>query len=341
EGVEGKFYAWTPDELVEALGPDDGAWAAQTFEVTAAGTFEHGSSTLQLLTDPEDLERLEQAKTRLFESRASRVRPERDDKVIAAWNGLAITGLCEAGTLLRRPEYVDAAARAGELLVGVHLVEGRLRRASRDGVVGRHDGVLEDYGCVASGFLSLLQATGDKVWLDRAEALLDDALSRFRADDGGFHDTAADAEVLISRPRELTDSASPSGQSAMVHALATYAAVTGSGTHREAAEATLAVLAGIAERAPRFAGWTLSAAEAMLEGPEEIVVVGRPGPQRDDLELAARRRHGAVVVVVEPGREDIPLLVGRDEVDGRAAAYVCRGFVCERPVTEVAELARG
>src|SRR3546814_4924823 len=104
----------------------------------------------------------------------------------------------------------------------------------------------------------------------------------------------------------------------MVHALATYAAVTGSGTHREAAEATLAVLAGIAERAPRFAGWTLSAAEAMLEGPEEIVVVGRPGPQRDDLELAARRRHGAVVVVVEPGREDIPLLVGRDEVDGRA-----------------------
>ncbi|KQZ75195.1 thioredoxin domain-containing protein [Nocardioides sp. Root151] len=338
EGVEGKFYAWTPAQLVEALGEDDGAWAATTFEVTEAGTFEHGSSTLQLLRDPDDLVRLEDVKRRLFEARASRVRPARDDKVVAAWNGLAISGLCAAGTLLRKPEYVEAAVRAGQLLVDVHLVEGRLLRVSRDGLVGRHDGVLEDYACVASGFLDLLQATGDGVWFERAGVLLDDALARFRADDGGFHDTASDAEALITRPRELSDNASPSGQSAMVHALATYAALSGSGTHREAAEQTLAVLAGLAERAPRFAGWALAAAESMLEGPDEIVVVGRPGLERDQLELAARRRHGAVVLVVEPGRDDIPLLVGRDEVDGAPAAYVCRHMVCERPVTDPALL---
>ncbi|KRF14273.1 thioredoxin domain-containing protein [Nocardioides sp. Soil796] len=338
EGVEGKFYAWTPAQLVEALGEDDGAWAATTFEVTEAGTFEHGSSTLQLLRDPDDLVRLEDVKRRLFEARASRVRPARDDKVVAAWNGLAISGLCAAGTLLRKPEYVEAAVRAGQLLVDVHLVEGRLLRVSRDGLVGRHDGVLEDYACVAAGFLDLLQATGDGVWFERAGVLLDDALARFRADDGGFHDTASDAEALITRPRELSDNASPSGQSAMVHALATYAALSGSGTHREAAEQTLAVLAGLAERAPRFAGWALAAAESMLEGPDEIVVVGRPGLERDRLELAARRRHGAVVLVVEPGRDDIPLLVGRDEVDGAPAAYVCRHMVCERPVTDPALL---
>ncbi len=228
---------------------------------------------------------------------------------------------------------------AAELLVAVHLADGRLKRVSRDGVVGRHDGVLEDHGCVAQGFLDLLSATGDARWLEHARVVLDDALARFRADDGGFHDTADDAESLIARPRELSDNASPCGQSAMAHALATYAALTGSGEHRTAAEQTLGVMAGVATQAPRFAGWALAAAEAMLEGPEEIAVVGRPGAERDALELAARRRPGAVVLVAEPGREDVPLLLGRVEVDGRPAAYVCRDMVCAAPVTDPAALA--
>ena len=340
EGVEGKFYAWTPAQLREALGDEDGAWAAEVFTVTESGTFEHGASTLQLLRDPDDLHRLEDVKRRLYAARERRVRPARDDKVVAAWNGLAISGLCAAGTLLEKPEYVDAATRAAELLVDVHQVDGRLRRVSRDGAVGRHDAVLEDHGCVAQGFLDLLQATGDARWLEHARLLLDDALARFRAGDGGFHDTADDAEALVARPRELGDNASPSGQSAMVQALATYAALTGSGAHRTAAEETLAVLATLAERAPRFAGHALAAAEAMLEGPEEIAVVGRPGPDRDALARAARRRPGAVVLVAEPGRDDVPLLEGRVEVDGRPAAYVCRNLVCERPVTDPADLPR-
>ncbi len=340
EGVEGRFYSWTPAQLAEVLTPEDAAWAAQVFEVTEAGTFEHGASTLQLLRDPEGPgeQRLRDVRTVLLAARETRVRPARDDKVVAAWNGLAISGLCAAGLLLEEPSYVEAAATAGELLASLHIVDGRLRRVSRDGVVGRHAAVLEDLGCVAAGYLALLRATGDAVWLERARVLLDDALMRFRAEDGGFFDTGSDAEALVARPRDPSDNASPSGLSATVHALAEYAALTGSGRHRQAAEEALATVAALAERAPRFAGWSLAAAEAMLDGPLEIAVVGPAGPDRDALAARARRVPGAVVVVADGPREDVPLLVGRTAVDGRAAAYVCRHQVCERPVTDPADL---
>ena len=338
EGAEGTFYVWTPAQLTEVLGPDDGPWAAALLGVTEAGTFEHGSSTLQLREDPDDLERWFDVQRRLRAAREHRERPARDDKVVAAWNGLAISGLCVAGTRIGLPAYVDAAVEAGELLDRVHLVDGRLRRVSRDGVVGSPAGVLEDYACVASGFLDLLQATGDPVWLERAGRLLDTALEHFAADGGGFFDTADDAEALVTRPRDPSDNASPSGLSAMVHALSTYAALTGSGRHRDAAEAALATVAPIAERAARFAGWSLAAAMTMVDGPLEIAIVGPAGEDRDALEARARRHLGAVVVVAEGPVDGIPLLEGRQPVDGRAAAYVCRGFVCERPVTEVPDL---
>ena len=338
EGAEGTFYVWTPDQLVDVLGPDDGPWAARLLSVTDAGTFEHGTSTLQLREDPDDLERWFACQRRLREARERRERPARDDKVVAAWNGLAVSGLCVAGTRLGLPAYVDAAVTAGQLLLDAHLVDGRLRRVSRDGVVGTPAGVLEDYGCVASGLLDLVQATSDARWLEPARVLLDVALDHFRADDGGFHDTADDAEALVARPRDPSDNASPSGLSAIVHALAGYAALTGSGRHRQAAEEALATTRALAERAPRFAGWSLAAAEAMLDGPLEIAVVGPPGPERDALEETARRVPGAVVVMAEGPRDDIPLLTGRTPVEGRAAAYVCRHQVCERPVTDPADL---
>ena len=340
EGVEGKFYAWTPAQLVAVLGEDDGAWAAECFEVTEAGTFEHGTSTLQLLIDPDDAERLASVRERLLAARAERVRPARDDKVVAAWNGLAISGLCDLAVRTDEPRYLAAAVAAGELLVDVHLDGGRLLRVSRDGRAGPHAGVLEDHGCVASGFLSLLQATGDPRWLTRADAVLEVALTHFRAEDGGFHDTADDAEALVARPRDPSDNASPSGLSATVHALAVHAALTGSGRHREAAEQALATTAALAAHAPRFAGWSLAAAVAMREGPREIAVVGPPGAARDALARAARRDPAAVVVVAgeSPGEHAIPLLTGRTTVDGAPAAYVCRHQVCERPVTEPGDL---
>ncbi|MGH3348907.1 MAG: thioredoxin domain-containing protein, partial [Nocardioides sp.] len=240
EGAEGTYYLWTPQQLTDVLGSDDGPWAADLLGVSAAGTFEHGTSTLQLRAEPADPERWAAVRQALRSARDRRVRPARDDKVVAAWNGLAISGLCTAGTLLDRPAYVETAVAAGDLLARVHLVDGRLRRVSRDGVVGAPAGVLEDHGCVASGFLDLLQATGDARWVGLAEQLLDVALTHFRADDGGFFDTSDDAEALVARPCDPSDNASPSGLSSTLHALSTYAALTGSGRHREAAEAALA-----------------------------------------------------------------------------------------------------
>jgi uncharacterized protein len=330
EGEEGRFYVWTAEQLSDVLGADDGRWAAELFEVT--GTFEHGTSTLQLLRDPDDLGRFDDVRRRLLAARERRVRPARDDKVVAAWNGLAISGLVDAGRLLGREEYVDAALAAGELLATVHVVDGRLRRVSRGGRVGGPAGVLEDHGAVAGGFLALCGATGDERWLRRATDLLESALTPFRADDGGFFDTPADGERLVARPRDPSDNASPSGTSATIHALLAVHALTGDGRWRDAADEALSGLSDLARRAPRFAGWTLAAAQAVADGAPEIAVVGPAGSARDDLERQARRWPGAVVAVSDGPRDDILLLAGRGAVDGEPAAYVCRGNVCDRPV---------
>jgi uncharacterized protein YyaL (SSP411 family) len=338
EGAEGTYYVWTPAQLVEVVGAEDGAWAAELLMVTGQGTFEHGSSVLQLLVDPDDDDRWARIRSQLLAVRADRERPGEDDKVVAAWNGLAIAALARAGGVLDEPRFADAAVRAGTLLADLHLVDGRLRRVSRHGVVGRHAGVLEDYGCVADGFLALAEATGDGAWLGRAGALLEVGLEQFADGDGGFHDTAADAEALIARPRDPSDNASPSGHSAITHALLRYAALTGSGRHRDAAEAALGSVRRLAEKAPRFAGWSLAAAQSALDGPLEIVVVTEPGdPVGERLAARARRSLGSVVLVVSPEQaasSQIPLLAGRGLVDGYAAAYVCRGMVCDRPVTD-------
>ncbi|MGN6244155.1 MAG: thioredoxin domain-containing protein, partial [Motilibacteraceae bacterium] len=196
EGEEGRFYVWTPAQLADVLGPDDAAWAAQLLAVTPEGTFEHGSSVLQLLAEPDDHERWEAVRARLLAAREERVRPGRDDKVVAAWNGLTIAALAETGALLERPDLVDAARAAAELLLRVHVVEGRLRRVSRDGVVGSPAGVLEDYADVAEGLLALHAVTGEARWLAQAAALLDVVLERFADGGGGFYDTADDAESL-------------------------------------------------------------------------------------------------------------------------------------------------
>ncbi len=342
EGAEGTYYVWTPAQLVEVLGPEDGGWVAGLLAVTQAGTFEHGSSVLQLLTDPDDPVRWATVRGRLLDARAQRERPAEDDKVVAAWNGLAIVALARAAGVLEEPRFLDAALRAGALLWTLHVVEGRLRRVSRDGVVGQHAGVLEDYGCLADGFVALAEATGDGVWVERARVLLEVGLTRFADGAGGFHDTADDAETLIARPRDPSDNASPSGHSAITHALVRYAAITGSGRHRDAAEAALASVCRLAERAPRFAGWSLAAAQAALDGPLEIVVVTEPGdPIGHALAMKAHRSLGAVVMVVSPeqvAESTIPLLLGRSLVDGSPAAYVCRGMVCEQPVTDPAQL---
>ncbi len=280
EGAEGKFYVWTPDQLRAVLGPDDGQYAAQVFGVTPAGTFEHGSSVLQLRADPADPGRLTRIKAALLAARAERVRPARDDKVVAAWNGLAIAALAETGLLLGRPGFIAAARGAAELLAGSHLSAGRLARTSRDGVAGLSAGVLEDYACVADGFLALSGVTGESRWAEFAGQLLATALDRFGDESGAFYDTADDGERLIYRPVDPADGPSPSGTFAVAGALLSYAALTGSARHREAAAAALGVLPALASRYPRAAGSGLAVAEALLSGPVEIAIIGPLGDER-------------------------------------------------------------
>nr|WP_297427793.1 thioredoxin domain-containing protein [uncultured Actinotalea sp.] len=350
--VEGAYYVWTPAQLTEVLGDDDGAWAADLLGVTPAGTFEHGSSVLQLRTDvpAQEEQRWTSVRERLLTARARRARPGRDDKVVAGWNGLAIAALAEAGALLDRPDWVDAARDAARLLLDLHVVPGphvRLARTSRDGVVGTAPGVLEDYAHLADGLLTLTQVTGETAWAAHAQALLDSVLARFGDGAGGFFDTAEDEtdDVLlhIRRPRDVGDGPTPAGQSAAAGALLTSAALTGSSAHRAAAEAALAEPAAVGVRIPRAAGWALAVAEALLDGPREVAVVGPADDERTRALLAEARRTaapGAVVVAGAPGGDPGPvaLLADRPLVDGAPAAYVCRGFVCERPVTDPATL---
>ncbi|MEN3300704.1 thioredoxin domain-containing protein [Pseudonocardia sp.] len=346
-GVEGLTYAWTPGQLAEVLTPEDAAWAAELFEVTAQGTFEHGSSTLQLPVDPDDPERWERLRTVLFAARSARPQPGRDDKVITAWNGMAIQALAEAGAAFGRLDWVAAAGAAADLLLDLHVVEGRVRRSSRDGTVGTAAGVLEDHAYLADALLALHQATGDPQRLAEATRILDLALARFADPDrpGTFFDTADDAEALLHRPREFTDNATPSGASALCNALLTASVLTepeAGARYREAAEAGLATVGGIAGKHPRFAGHWLTAAEAMVSGPLQVALVGPVGdPEREALLAQARllAPGGAVVVPGEPDAAGVPLLAGRPLLGSRPAAYVCRGFVCDLPATTPGDLA--
>lgn len=345
--VEGAYYVWTPGELREALGQEAGL-AAQYFGVTEEGTFEHGRSVLQLPQTEGvfDAEQVASVKERLLARRALRPAPGRDDKVVAAWNGLAIAALAETGAYFDRPDLVRAAVAAADLLVRVHLDEhAHLARTSRDGRVGPNAGVLEDYADVAEGFLALASVTGEGVWLDFAGLLLDQVPARFGDPAGGaLYDTAADAEQLIRRPQDPTDNATPSGWSAAAGALLGYAAHTGSEAHRTAAERALGVVKALGPRVPRFIGWGLAVAEALLDGPREVAVVG---PSLTDEATAALHRTallgtapGVVVAAGTSGGEEFPLLAGRPLVDGRPAAYVCRNFTCDAPTTDPERLGR-
>jgi uncharacterized protein YyaL (SSP411 family) len=352
EGEEGRFYVWTPDQLAEVLGADDAGWVAGLLGVTRSGTFERGTSVLQLRRDPRPDETArwhgdDGVRRRLRAARDLRIPPARDDKVVAAWNGLAIAALAEAGALLERPDWIDAAAAAADLLVSVHLDGSRLRRTSRNGRPGPSAGVLEDYGDVAEGFLALYAVTSDDAWLTLAGVLLDAVLAHFRGPDGEWFDTAGDALdprlASVRRPQDPTDGATPSGRSAAAGALLTYAAYTGSPAHREAAEAALGTAGLLASRQPRHIGWGLAVAEALLDGPREVAVVGSGA---DDATAALRRTAlmstapGAAVAVGDPAEDSaVPLLADRPLVGGRPAAYVCRHFACEAPVTDPAALA--
>jgi uncharacterized protein YyaL (SSP411 family) len=334
---EGAYYVWTPQQLHDVLGRN-AEEIARWLSVDELGTFEHGTSVLQLLEDPRDAAVWVSVRDRLLRARAARPRPARDDKVIAGWNGLAIAALAEAGLLLGEPSYLEAAIRCAELLTSVHLREGRLLRASRDGAAGVAAGVLEDYGGVAEGLLTLYQASGEVRWLDTAAALIDTARRDFADGRGGFYDTSIDAEPLLTRPRDPADHPVPSGWSLLTGAMVTIGALTGDPETTAAAHASMsALLAHPAGGDPRFSGWAMAVREAMLVGPLEVAVIGEAGGPLHRAAMSGTSP-GLVVAVGEAHALHPPLLAQRTALDSNGTAYVCRNFTCGLPTTDLFEL---
>ncbi|HEY5882362.1 MAG TPA: thioredoxin domain-containing protein [Nakamurella sp.] len=360
EHEEGATYRWTGAQLVTQLGPALAAVAAEVFalpdpaaDVSAATgppADDPARQVLRLPMDPPEQDDPDGVfaaiRGTMLTARDLRPQPARDDIVVLRSNGLMIAALAEAGALLDRPDWIAAAHGAVDHLVRVHRVDGRWFRSSRGGRVGPARAVLADLGDLAGGLLALYQATGDSALLRQATDVVDAALAEFadRDDSGaitGFFDTAADAGTLILRPRDPTDGAAPSGLSALAHALITLAAITGQARYRAVAETVLASVAELAGRFPRSAGWHLAAAEALVAGPLEIAVAGPDGAARDALAAAARRLApgGSVMEIGPPDAPGRPLLADRPPAGGAPTAFVCRGFVCDRPVTSVDELA--
>lgn len=342
DGREGSTYVWTPEQLTEVLGPDDGPWAATVFAVTATGTFEHRTSVLQAPADPGDPQRLERVRAALLAARLTRTQPGRDDKVVTSWNGLAITALAEASVALGDPKLARAARECATALLGSHLVDGRLRRVSLGGVVGDSAAILEDHAMLATGLLALYQLDADAAWLTAAAELLDTALRHFAdpQQPGRWYDTADDAERLMVRPADPLDGATPSGASSITEALLTAAhLVDGERAERylRAAAGALGAHSLLLERAPRSAGHWLAVAEAAVRGPLQIAVAC--DPSRSPLLAEARRLAPGGAIVVGGEKDSSALLAGRDRVAGADAAYVCRGRVCDLPVTTAEDLA--
>ena len=352
EGEEGKFYVWTPAELDALLG-DDAPLVRGYYGVQPGGNFE-GRCILYV---PDDLataaarsgvsvERLTEAVARakrvLCAARAERVPPARDEKILAAWNGLMLRALAEGARAFDHPRYRALAVANGEFLFREMVRAGRVRRSHKDGVT-RLAGYLEDHAAVALGALALYDLTFDRRWLDRARTL-GDAIVRWFWDEntGMFFDTAADHERLITRPRDVSDNATPSGTSLAVELSLRLAELFGDEAHRGRAERTLAALADPMSRFPLAFGNLLGAADMAVRGAVELALVGDPADDafRALARVAARRFVPSLVIAGGPPDEnaDLPLLAGRAQREGQPTAYLCRAYACDAPVSDPAEL---
>jgi uncharacterized protein YyaL (SSP411 family) len=356
EGEEGKFFVWAPAEVREVL-RGDAMIFGQLFDVTERGNFEH-KNILHVLRRPADVarvtgmpaEQVEQIAARgrraLFEAREARVKPARDEKVLTAWNGMALRAFALAANAFGRDDYRAVARQNAEFLLReLRRADGTLLRAWKDGRAGQVTGYLDDHALLADGLLALYEATFDPRWLLEARALADTMLARFWDDAiAGFYDTAADHEALIVRPRDTGDNATPAGNSAAAEVLLRLALIFDSAEYRARAETVLGGLAPFLARYPTGFGRYLAAAEFALGAPKEIALVGDPAAP-DTLALRAAIvtpfLPNKVVLLRAPGDEQTipsPLLEGREQIDARATAYVCENYACKLPATSVETL---
>ncbi len=353
-GREGATYVWTLEEVRSVLG-DTSALFELAYGVTPGGNWE-GHTILSRVQDDaavaatlgigreEVAALLAEDRARLLEARDGRPQPARDDKVLASWNGLMLATLAEAGRFLPDgTRYTAIAREAADFLLGaLRGPDGRLRRSWKDGRA-QHHGTLEDHTHLADGLLALYETTFEEGWFVAARDLMDTVLERFAAPDGGFYDTAADAEALFARPRSLEDNALPSGNAMAAVVLLRLAAWTGDARHRGAAEQAVAPMSSVAARMPTgFAQW-LVAYQLALAPQHEVAIVGDP-TAADTAALLAVVRRGhrpwqVVSVAADPASSAVPLMAGRTRLEGRATAYVCRRFTCQQPVTDPVGLA--
>ncbi|MBK6309679.1 MAG: thioredoxin domain-containing protein [Candidatus Microthrix sp.] len=337
-GVEGRFATWTPAELVAVLGEDGGAKVAAYWGITEEGNFE-GRSIPHRIGHIDELQRdpaLDEVRAGLLKIRRARPQPSLDDKVLVEWNALIVASLAEAAAALDRPEWGDAAVEAAEFLLGHLHRDGRWHRSwSADSAQASHRAVANDLAALVEALIRLAEWTGERRWETEALAVADELLNRYLdAETGTLWTTPDDGEALVARPRDVVDGATPSANSVAAGAFLRLAAITGATHYADAARRIIAALSPLADGQAGSFAHLLAAAEDDALGLSEIVISG----ERADL-VAEVRRHwlpGAVLAWGEPG--DSPLWEGRDEVGEQGRAYVCRGSVCEQPVTTTEDL---
>ncbi len=361
EGVEGKFFVWTIDEVREALEPivDELPRALEIaieyFGLSESGNFE-GSNILHLPRPPAEtaenlglpLEELEEAvgqiKDRLYAARTQRIPPLLDDKTLTAWNGLMAASLAEAARILKRDDYLDGAGRAGRFLLGQMMdADARLYRTHRDGR-SKINGYLEDYANMIDALLELYQSTFDESWFRAARRLADFALEHFRSADGGFYDTSDDHEALIVRPRNLQDNVTPSGNGMMARQLQRLAAYTGEAAYAGAARDILRKLCDAMRQYPQAFAESLNAADTLIRGLDEVALVGALSSEAGMEIMDALRQPYRPNMIVAWAPADvgehasIPLLSQRKALQDQTTVYVCRNFACQTPVASADEM---
>ncbi len=338
EGEEGKFFVWTPEEICEVLGEDLGREFGRAFDVTAGGNFE-GHNILNIKNPAVAGEgRFDSARKRLFEHREKRIKPFRDEKILTAWNGLMLAAFADAGGVLGDDRYLATAKKNAGFILRELQMDGRLVRTWKEGKA-KLNGYVEDYANVADGLVELFQVTGDAEYLTEAKRLADVMITEFwDADCGGFFFTSNDHEQLVVRNKDLYDNATPSGNSVAADVLLKLAKLTGEDKYERFAVTVLRLTASQIRRHPQGFGRALSALEFHLEQTIEVVIVGEKGNELERIALAGY--HPDAVVVLGRGGDDhgLPLLVDRSAIGGEPTAYVCRDHVCQRPVTNGAEL---
>lgn len=359
EGEEGKFFVWTIPEVRDLLPPEQADAVIAYYGMTEKGNFE-GANILYRpvpaeqvasklgISETELQSQIDSARHTLYAARTQRIPPGLDDKILTSWNGLMLSSLAEAARILKRDDYFQAAVRNADFLLDKMVTHDaqqdvRLLHTYKDGQA-KLNGYLEDYAFLIDALIQVYQLTFESRYLQTAIELVDSVLEHFRASDGGFYDVSDDHETLITRPRNVQDNATPAASNSMAKVLALLFAYTGEPRYDSAARATLGSLPGAMTQYPSAFGEALNAADLLIRGVQEVAIIGDP-TQPDTaalLDVYHSRYRPNAILAIGPGTEEgdlVPaLLTAKTKIDGKAAAYVCRGFVCERPVIDPAAL---